>query len=124
MKSLPFYFIGASVIFALIGMGYGMYMAGSEDHLLAGAHAHNNLLGWVTMAIYGLYYKAVPAAVGGLATVHFWVALVANLIFPIGIALAILGTTPLLAAIGGGLEMLAMLIFAYTVFRHRAGLSA
>lgn len=123
MKSLPFYFIGASVIFALIGMGYGMYMAGSEDHLLAGAHAHNNLLGWVTMAIYGLYYKSVPSAVGGLATVHFWVALVANLIFPIGIALAILGTTPLLAAIGGGLEMLAMLIFAYTVFRHRAGLS-
>lgn len=123
MKSLPFYFIGASVIFALIGMGYGMYMAGSEDHLLAGAHAHNNLLGWVTMAIYGLYYKSVPSAVGRLATVHFWVALVANLIFPIGIALAILGTTPLLAAIGGGLEMLAMLIFAYTVFRHRAGLS-
>jgi hypothetical protein len=123
MKSLPFYFIGASVIFALLGMGYGMYMAGSENHLLAGAHAHNNLLGWVTMAIYGLYYKSVPAAVTGLATIHFWVALVANLIFPIGIALAILGTTPLLAAIGGAFEMLAMLIFAYTVFRHRAGLS-
>ncbi len=124
MKSLPFYFIGASVIFALLGMFYGMYMAGSENHLLAGAHAHNNLLGWVTMAIYGLYYKAVPVAVGSLANIHFWVALVANLIFPIGIALAILGTTPLLAAIGGGLEIIAMLIFAWTVFRHRGALSA
>ncbi len=123
MKSLPFYFIAASVIFALAGMGFGMYMAASENHLLAGAHAHNNLLGWVTMAIYGLYYKSVPAAVTGLTTVHFWVALVANLIFPAGIALAILGTTPLLAAIGGGLEIIAMLIFAITVFRNRAGLS-
>ncbi|MBL8596129.1 MAG: hypothetical protein JNL14_00155 [Devosia sp.] len=123
MKSLPFYFIAASVIFALLGMGYGMYMAGSENHLLAGAHAHNNLLGWVTMAIYGLYYRAVPAAIGRLATVHFWITLVANLIFPIGIALAILGTTPLLAAIGGGLEMLAMLIFGWIVLRNRAGLT-
>jgi hypothetical protein len=123
MKSLPFYFIAASVIFALLGMGYGMYMAGSENHLLADAHAHNNLLGWVTMAIYGLYYRAVPAAIGRLATVHFWITLVANLIFPIGIALAILGTTPLLAAIGGGLEMLAMLIFGWIVLRNRAGLT-
>ena len=122
MKNIPFYFIGVSVIFALIGMGYGMYMAGSQDHLLAGAHAHNNLLGWVTMAIFGLYYRAVPTAVTGLATIHFWVTLVANLIFPIGIGMAILGMTPALAAIGGALEMLSMLIFGYTVWRHRAGL--
>jgi hypothetical protein len=123
MKSLPFYFIGVSVLFALAGMGYGMYMAASQDHLLAGAHAHNNLLGWVTMAIYGLYYRAVPGAVTGLATVHFWVTLVANLVFPLGIALAILGTTPALAAVGGALEILAMLIFAYIVYRNRAGLT-
>ena len=123
MKSLPFYFIAAAVIFALAGMGYGMYMAGSQDHLLAGAHAHNNLLGWVMMAIFGLYYRAVPAAVTGLATVHFWITLVANLIFPFGIALAILGTTPLLAAIGGGLEIISMLIFGWIVLRNRAGLT-
>jgi len=123
MKSIPFYFVAASVVFALLGMGYGMYMAASQDHVLAGAHAHNNLLGWVTMAIYGLYYRAVPQAVSGLAIVHFWVTLVANLIFPIGIALAVLGTTPALAAIGGALEILAMLIFTYTVYRNRSGLT-
>jgi len=123
MKSVPFYFIGTAIVFALIGMGYGMYMAASQDHLLAGAHAHNNLLGWVTMAIYGLYYRAVPPAVTGLATVHYWVALIANIIFPIGIGMAILGMNPAPAAIGGALEILAMLIFAYTVLRHRSGLS-
>ena len=123
MKNIPFYFVATSIVFALIGMGYGMYMAGSENHLLAGAHAHNNLLGWVTMAIYGLYYRSVPSAVTGLATIHYWVALVANLVFPVGIGMAILSMTPLLAAIGGGLEILAMLIFGYTVLRHRSGLS-
>lgn len=124
MRKIPFYFIGVSTIFALAGMLYGMYMAGSENHMLAGAHAHNNLLGWVTTAIYGLYYARVSVAVTRLAVVHFWVTLVANLIFPVGIALAILQQTSLLAAIGGGLEIISMLIFAYTVWTHRAALAA
>ncbi|RYE10237.1 MAG: hypothetical protein EOP22_05800 [Hyphomicrobiales bacterium] len=123
MKSLPFYFIIVAVIFALIGMFYGMYMAGSGDHLLGGAHAHNNLLGFVTMALYGFYYRAVPSAISGLATIHFWVALVANIVFPLGIAMAILGQTPLFAAVGGGLEIVAMLIFGWTVYRNRAALT-
>lgn len=104
-------------------MGVGMYMAGSRDHTLGGAHYHNNLLGWVTMAIYGLYYAVVPSAITRLATFHLSVTLVANVIFPFGIGLAILGRTPALAAIGGALQILAMLIFAYTVWRHRAALA-
>ncbi len=124
MKQLPYYFIGLATVFALLGMAYGMYMAGSEDHSMAGAHAHNNLLGWVTMAIYGLYYARVPSAVTGLAGVHFGITLIANLIFPFGIALAILGQTPALAAIGGGLHIISMLIFAYIVWRHRAAIAA
>jgi hypothetical protein len=123
MRSLPFNFISLSIIFALIGMGYGMYMAASGDHTLTGAHAHNNLLGWVTMAIYGLYYRAVPQAVGGTATIHFWVTVVANLVFPVGIGMAILGMTPAVAAIGGALEILAMLLFGWIVLRNRAGLT-
>ena len=124
MKALPFYFIGVGTLFALIGMLFGMYMAGSDDHILAPAHAHNNLLGWVTMAIYGLYYRAVPLAITRLATVHFSVAVVANLIFPFGIGMAILGISPILAATGGALEIIAMLIFAFTVFRYRRALTS
>jgi cbb3-type cytochrome oxidase subunit 1 len=123
LRNLPVYFIGLATVFALIGMAYGMYMAGSQDHSLTGAHAHNNLLGWVTIAIYGLYYAAVPPAISRLATIHFWVTLVANLIFPIGIGMAILGQTPAVAAIGGGLEIIAMLIFAFTVWTSRAAIT-
>lgn len=123
MKNLPYYFIGLAAVFALLGMAFGMYMAASDDHTLAAAHAHNNLLGWVTMAIYGLYYATVPVALTRLASVHFGVTLVGNLIFPIGIALAISGQTTALAAVGGGIEIIAMLIFAYTVWRHRGALA-
>ena len=41
MKRLPSYFIAAATVFALLGMLFGMYMAASDDHLLAAAHAHN-----------------------------------------------------------------------------------
>jgi hypothetical protein len=43
----------------LTGMGLGLYMGLSEDLTLAPAHAHLNLLGWVTMALYGLYHRGV-----------------------------------------------------------------
>ena len=43
MRNIPFYFIATSVVFALIGMGYGMYMAATDNHLLAGAHSDRHL---------------------------------------------------------------------------------
>ena len=35
----------------------GIAMAMRQDFTLAPAHAHLNLLGWVSMALYGLYYR-------------------------------------------------------------------
>jgi len=124
MRTIPAYFIGAATLFALVGMAYGMYMAASNDHTHTGAHAHNNLLGWVTMAIYGLYYAVVPVAVARLASVHFGVTLIANLVFPVGIGMAVLGQSPALAAIGGGLQIISMAIFSYTVWRYRSAIKA
>ena len=112
-----------SVVVAIL-IAVGLANPVRADHSLAGAHAHNNLLGWVTTAIYGLYYAVVPAARTRLAVVHLAVTLAGNLVFPIGIALAIMGQSPALAAIGGTLQMLSMIIFAYTIWRHRAGLVA
>lgn len=57
-----FLFAGAS---ALTGMSMGFAMGMSQDFTLAPAHAHLNLLGWVTMAIYGLYHRGAGRA-GGL----------------------------------------------------------
>ena len=39
-----------------MGMCWGIAMAMSQNFALAPAHAHLNLLGWVTMAIYGTFY--------------------------------------------------------------------
>jgi cbb3-type cytochrome oxidase subunit 1 len=124
MKSLPFWFIFLASLFALAGMAWGIQMSISQDHTLAPAHAHNNLVGFVTMALYGIYYRLVPvAAAARLAVIHFWVAFAGAVTFGVGIALAIRGTTEIVAIISSLLTIVAMLIFAWTVWSNRAGLT-
>jgi len=50
-----------AIIFLIVGISMGLNMAISQDHSAIGAHAHANLLGWVTMAIFGGYHALNPA---------------------------------------------------------------
>ena len=123
MKALPFWFLGIAVILAVIGMGVGIYMGISEDHTLAPAHAHNNLVGWVTLALYGFSYKLVPAAGRArLAVVHFWLAVAGAVTIGLGIALAAQGQT-MLVQVSSLLVIAAMVLFAFIVWTNRAGLT-
>jgi hypothetical protein len=56
-----------SALAALTGMSLGIYMGINKDFALAPAHAHLNLLGWVTMALYGLYHRGRDRSAGPLA---------------------------------------------------------
>ena len=69
MRVSSFAFVAAALM-ALTGMGLGMYMAIAEDFTLAPAHAHLNLLGWVTVALYGLYHRGVARACNRLAWIQ------------------------------------------------------
>lgn len=123
MKNLPFLFIFLASLFALGGMALGIYMGMAQDHSLAPAHAHNNLIGWVTMALYGFYYKAVPSAASDrLAAVHFWLALLGSLTIGVGIAFA--ETTGWIVQIASLATILGMLLFAVIVWRHRSALTS
>lgn len=59
MRITYFCFVSAALA-GLTGMSLGLYMGLAEDHSLAPSHAHLNLLGWVTMMLYGLYHRAAP----------------------------------------------------------------
>lgn len=37
-------------------MLWGVHMGASQDHSMMPAHAHLNLLGWVTLSIMGIFY--------------------------------------------------------------------
>ncbi|MGY2261041.1 hypothetical protein [Pseudomonas sp. SDO55104_S430] len=62
-----------AVVYFAIGVGLGVTMGASGDHSLFAVHAHINLLGWVSMALFGLIGTVCPATTEGrIATAQFW----------------------------------------------------
>ena len=50
MPALAQLYFKTAIIFLIIGIAAGIHMSISGDHSVTGAHAHINLLGWVSMA--------------------------------------------------------------------------
>ena len=62
----------AALYFA-IGVMLGVTMGASGDHSLFAVHAHINLLGWVSMALFGVIGALHPSMTEGrAAAVQFW----------------------------------------------------
>ncbi|MGZ5811395.1 MAG: hypothetical protein ACXWKA_17240 [Xanthobacteraceae bacterium] len=113
-----------SVTLGLIGMGLGIAMGIRQDFTLMPAHAHLNLIGFVTMFLSALYYRAVPeAAASGLARLQAVISIAGAFVFPVGLAgILIAGPgyfEPIV--IGGALIVFTgMALFAFIVFRTNA----
>lgn len=69
MRIAYFCFIAAAVA-AICGMSLGIFMGIRGDFTLVPVHAHINLLGWVSLALYGLYHRGVTRADNRLAWVQ------------------------------------------------------
>lgn len=118
MKGLAFWFMVLGVISVLVGMGWGIHMASSGDHVMMPAHAHLNLMGFVSFAIFAFYYHMIPGAdAGTLPKLHFVLSLLGLVIVVPGIALSIMQRTDALAAAGSVISTLGMLCFLVVVLR-------
>lgn len=74
MNRISNWFFRLAVLYLILGVTLGLFMGMSGDHSMFPVHAHLNLLGWVTLSLFGLYYRALPAAAGTrLARLHFWI---------------------------------------------------
>lgn len=63
-----------AMVYAIAGMGLGMYMAASQNHGQHVTHAHILLVGFITSMVYGVVYKLWLQAVKPiLAWVQFMV---------------------------------------------------
>ncbi|HEY0385696.1 MAG TPA: hypothetical protein VGC64_06770 [Pyrinomonadaceae bacterium] len=110
-----------SVSIGLAGMVGGMVMGIMQNFMLAPAHAHFILLGYVAMFLSALYYRTVPeAAASQLAPVQAVFSVVGAILFPIGIACVRLGDRaslmPVLVA-GWLTVLIGMLLFVVIVYR-------
>ena len=110
-----------SVSLGLIGIVLGIVMGIRQDFVLMPAHAHLNLLGFVTMFLSALYYRVVPeAAASPLARYQAIAGVAGAVVFPIGIGCVLLGGhdrfEPVVVA-GALTVLLGMALFAVIVFR-------
>ena len=72
MPRLSEYYFRSAILFLIVGIAIGIHMSMSQNHAVMGAHAHINLLGWVTSAVFGGYYALNPAkAAGRLPMIQF-----------------------------------------------------
>jgi hypothetical protein len=116
-------FITAALICLLVGEGLGIYMGINENFLLSPAHAHLNLLGWVTLAAYGLLHRAYPAlATSRMAMFQCWFAVLSNIAMPAGLAMMLLGGDPALVKYGSLAVLLATLLF-FIMFVRKVALA-
>jgi hypothetical protein len=112
-----------AVLFVIAGMAMGIAMAVSQDHSVMPAHAHLNLLGWVSLFLFGIYYERRPAldrSPLALFQVAVWSA--GTVLLTIGVAAVHMGyeAAEPIAAISSIIVLAAVLLFAYFVFRPAA----
>ncbi|WP_085642161.1 hypothetical protein [Thalassospira sp. MCCC 1A03138] len=105
MNNLPRICWTVSACLGLAGMVWGMQMAGSGDHSNLAAHAHLNLLGWVSLALYGTYYRLIGLTRSRIASIQAGCAIVGSVVMGIGIAIAHQGGTEAIAIIGSLLTL-------------------
>lgn len=90
MKKVDLYFLMLATVMLLVGVTLGIMMGASQDFQLMPVHAHINLVGWASLALFGLTYRAYPElASRKLAAAHLILSASAALAFPVGIYLAI-----------------------------------
>ena len=146
-------FIKAAIVYLVLGATGGTISFLPPVHawvrewpgsLVATAHAHMNLLGWVSMMIYGVGYHILPRFMGRhlyserLAVAHYWLANVglAGMVGSLwlgavsaGVPFAGIPPLPALqsiagvplyaagAALFGAVELAGIYVFGYNLFR-------
>ena len=118
--SAAFFTVG--IVCVLIGMTLGMRMGSTENFVLAPAHAHLNLVGWATMALYGGFYALAAHASMRLAWINFIVSTVGILVMLPSLVMFLMSSNsakwvPPMAT-GEVITVLGALIFAISVFRE------
>lgn len=119
MPQLAHWFFRVAVVFFIVGVMMGLQMSITGVYNVTGAHAHTNLLGWVTSAIFGGFYALNPAiSETRLAQAHFWVHTIAVAIMTPALYLMFYGYTALepVLAIASLVAFANVLLFAFIVF--------
>lgn len=119
MPKVSEYYFRTAILFLIVGIAIGIHMSISQNHNVIGAHAHINLLGWVTSALFGGYFALNPAkAVGRLPMIQYFVFTIGVAIMGGSLYLLLQGNTavePVVAA-SSIITFIGVLLFAWIVW--------
>jgi hypothetical protein len=101
-RTVAFAFFATAAVCGLAGMVWGAAMGVAQDFEFAPAHAHLNLLGWVSLALMGAFYAGPgSAAPRAIAWTNWLLSTAGALAMPGAMAVLISGdrrAEPLIAA--------------------------
>lgn len=112
----------AAVVMVIGGMIWGIVMGISQDHSAMPAHAHLNLLGWVSLFLFGVYYRLHPVTeLNPLALAQVWIWIVGTIILTVGVALVHSGHAvgDPIAAVSSLIVLADTALFGWIVFRTK-----
>lgn len=121
-KIAKMYFVTA-ICFLVAGILVGLKMSITRDFAAAGAHAHINLLGWVTMAIFGTFHALNPRGAGTLlAKLQYYVYTGGVIVMTPALYLLLTGNPSMEPVVGAASLVVfsGVLMFAAIIFRTRA----
>ncbi|TNE61178.1 MAG: hypothetical protein EP335_17155 [Alphaproteobacteria bacterium] len=118
MNKLAALHMRLGVIYAIIGMTLGNFMGASHDFTLMPVHAHINLVGFVSVMLYGLVYMAFrDQPVTRLMKAHAGLAHVSVLGMCASLSVMFLtGQAEPVVGIFSVLTLLSMVLFAVILF--------
>ena len=112
MNRFDLQFLVLAALSLIVGVSMGIFMAASHDHQLMPVHAHVNLVGWVSLALFGLVYRAYPElGRRRIAKLHILLAGSAAVLLPPGIAMAVFYQSEPLAIVSSFLWLGACIVF-------------
>ena len=119
MPRISEYYFRTAILFLIAGISIGIHMSISQNHNVIGAHAHINLLGWVTSALFGGYYALNPAkAAGRLPMIQYVVYVVGVALMGVSLYLLLAGNTAMepVVAVASLITFAGVLLFAWVVW--------
>lgn len=129
MDKTTIWFIKASMIYFLVGSVMGFIMTVWPEGVIhyRSVHAHLNLLGWMSMMIFGVGYHILPRFSGkplyslSMAKAQFWLANIGlvGMIFswPFITRDIATGLTKTLLVLFSGIEAIAIFLFIYNMWK-------
>ena len=124
MANVSNWFFRLAVLYLICGITLGLVMAGSHDHSAFPAHAHLNLLGWVSLFLFGIYYRLNPRLdESRAARIQVGIWSLGVVVMSIGVGLVHTGhqAGDPIAAVGSLVILAGMLFFGWLVWRTERG---